>query len=110
MTIFEFVPAAQVKGTRVTFCFLAMSGPNRRSRNQESTARGSNDPPNQSQADQAFRSEDSEYDGPQTENTACKSREFPEDATFVHKKTITNSVSHFVKNANGIKIRKWLGS
>ena len=29
---------------------------------------------------------------------------------FAHKRTITDSVSHFVKNANGIRTRKWLGS
>ena len=71
----------QDKGTRDTFCFLAMSGLNRWNRDQESTARGSNDPPNPSQDDQAYHSEDSEYDGRQ-EYTARKSREFPKDTTL----------------------------
>ena len=75
------MPAAQDKGTGDTFCFLAMSGPNRWNRDQESTARGSNDPPNPSQDDQAYHSEDSEYDGRQ-EYTARKSREFPKDTTL----------------------------
>ena len=64
---FEFVPAAQETGTRDTFCFFAMSGLNRWSRNQESTARSSHDPPNRDQdyqAYQAYQSEDSEYDEP----------------------------------------------
>ena len=69
------MPAAQEKGTRDTFCFLAMSGPNRWN-TLESTARGSNDPPNPSQDDQAYLSEDSEFD---KEYTARKSREFPKD-------------------------------
>ena len=77
MAIFEFVPAAQVKGTRDTFCFFAMSGLNRWSRNQESAARASNDPPNRYQEDQAYKSEDSEYD--QSEFTARKGRDFPKD-------------------------------
>ena len=48
------MPAAQEEGTRGTFfCFLAMPGPNRWNTG-ESTARGSNDPPNQSQ-DQAYQ-------------------------------------------------------
>ena len=29
---------------------------------------------------------------------------------FVLRKTITNFVTHFVKNASGTKTRKWLGS
>ena len=33
-----------------------------------------------------------------------------EHRNFVHKKIITNSVSHFDKNVNGTKIRRWLGS
>ena len=74
---FEFVPAAQEEGTRGTFfCFLAMPGPNRWN---ELTARGSNDPPNQSQA-QAYQSEDSEYDN--VVHAARKSREFPKDLTL----------------------------
>ena len=55
-----------------------MPGPNRWN-TRESTARGSNDPPNQGQDDQAYQSEDSEYD---TEYTARKSREFPKDLTL----------------------------
>ena len=59
-----------------------MSGPNRWSRNQESTARSSNDPPNRDQEYQAYQSEDSEYDEPQAGFTARKSREFPVDSTL----------------------------
>ena len=59
-----------------------MSGPNRWSRNQESTARASNDPPNRDQEYQAYQSEDSEYDEPQSGYTARKSREFPKDLTL----------------------------
>ena len=54
-----------------------MSGPNRWSRNLESTARSSNDRPNRDQEYQADQSEDSEYDEPQSGYTARKSREFP---------------------------------
>ena len=73
------MPAAQEEGTRGTFfCFLAMPGPNRWN-TRESTARGSNDPPNQSQDDQAYQSEDSEYD---VEYTARKSREVTKDITL----------------------------
>ena len=69
---FEFVPAAQEEGTRGTlFCFLAMPGPYRWNRG-ESTARGSNDPPNRSQ-DQTYQSEDDEQDN--VEYAARKSRE-----------------------------------
>ena len=75
------MPAAQVKGTRDTFCFFTMSDPNQWSRNQKSTARASNDPPNRDQEDQAYQSEDSEYDELQTGYTARKSREFPVDLT-----------------------------
>ena len=74
------MPAAQVKGARDTFCLF---GPNRRSRNPESTARSSNDPPNRDQEyHQAYQSEDSEYDEPQSGYTARKGREFPEDSTL----------------------------
>ena len=59
-----------------------MSGPHQWSRNQESTARASNDPPNRDQEYQAYQSEDSEYDEPQTGYTARKSREFPVDSTL----------------------------
>ena len=72
------MPAAQ-EGTRGTlFCFLAMPGPRRWNR-EESTARGSKDPPNRSQ-DQAYQSEDSEYDN--VEYATCKSRDFPTDLTL----------------------------
>ena len=54
------MPAAQ-EGTRGTFfCFLAMPGPSRWNRG-ESTARGSDEPPQESQ-DQGYQSEDSYYD------------------------------------------------
>ena len=76
------MPAAQVKGTRDNFCFFTMSGPNRRSRNQESMARSPHDPPNRDQEDQAYQNEDSEYDEPQSGYTARKSREFPVDSTL----------------------------
>ena len=72
------MPAAQ-EGTRGTlFCFLAMPGPRRWNR-EESTARGSNDPPNQSR-DQEYQSEDSEYDN--VEYASRKRREFPTDMTL----------------------------
>ena len=54
------MPAAQ-EGTRGTlFCFLAMPGPSQWNRG-ESTARGSDEPPQESQ-DQGYQSEDSYYD------------------------------------------------
>ena len=59
-----------------------MPGPSRWSRNQESTARSSSDPPNRDQEYQAYQSEDSEYDEPQSGYTARKSREFPVDSTL----------------------------
>ena len=72
------MPAAQ-EGTRGTlFCFLAMPGPSRWNRG-ESTARGSNEPPHQSQ-DQGYQSEDSQYDN--VEYATRKSREFPTDMTL----------------------------
>ena len=51
-----------------------MPGPNRWNI-RESTARGSNDPPNQGQDDQAYQSEDSEYD---TEYTASQEQRIPQ--------------------------------
>ena len=59
-----------------------MSGPNRWSRNPESTAQSSNDPPNRDQEYQTYQSEDSEYDEPQRGYTARKSRKFPVDLTL----------------------------
>ena len=55
-----------------------MPGPRRWNR-EESTARGSNDPPNQSR-DQEYQSEDSEYDN--VEYASRKRREFPTDMTL----------------------------
>ena len=85
-----------------------MSCPHRWSRNQESTARSSNDPPNRDQEYQAYQSEDSEYDEQQTGYTARKSRECPVDSTLRTPEFHAQEDHHefsfsFRQNANGIR-------
>ena len=69
------MPAAQEGTSGTLFCFLAMPGPSRWNR-EESTARGSAEPPPNSQ-EQGYISEDSHYDD--VEYATRKSREFPSD-------------------------------
>ena len=76
------MPAAQEGTSGTLFCFLAMSGPNRWNRG-ESTARGSAEPPPDSQ-EQGYISEDSYHDD--VEYATRKSRDFPSDMNIRTKK------------------------